>query len=96
MIRIVLDTDHPKGGSDLYCPQTFCDWCGERIDRADDGNFEYRVGNDAQPEGPIMFTHKRCSWPFREAHGGQGAWYWDELSRFPIQVAANLEQGTQL
>lgn len=75
----------------LYCPIIRCDWCGERIEQATDGNVEWRMGEGPEPTtGEIFFTHKRCCHKFEHHNGRRGRWYTTELIAFPVQVAANL------
>jgi hypothetical protein len=65
---------------DRECPVIICDYCGEEIKTAADGNYQYRfqVGEE---RAAIFFTHKKCGHAFDETHpsGGGGAMELDFL-----------------
>src|SRR5262245_1737485 len=89
-IRIVLEQHAHEGSPDLFCPQVFCDHCGERITGV--GNYEYEMDLEAvEPvSGALFFTHKHCCYAFEQAHGGRARWHTDELQRLPGYLASNL------
>lgn len=90
MIRMVSEINHPRGLPDLHCPQTFCDWCDERIGDAADGHFHWRLDARGQPiEGAIYHVHKRCNRALEASMPGR--WLWMPLTILPVQIAANLE-----
>ncbi len=80
-----------------YCPQVFCDYCGERIERGNDGLYEYEVSDDGKPiDGRLYFVHVgRCCRAFRAEHGADGhgnrLWFDDMLSRLSVYLANNLK-----
>lgn len=78
-IRVVLD-------GDAFCPRVFCDQCGQRIERAREGNYQWWLDGD----GTLFFTHKRCCRAFEENHGGRSGWCWGELSALPFYLVQNL------
>jgi hypothetical protein len=57
-----------KGNLDCPCP--VCDHCGRVIERGDDGNYEWTVDEEGNPNSPLFFIHKRCSYDFEKSHGG--------------------------
>lgn len=76
------------------CPQVFCDWCGQRIERAADGNYQWVMWDNRKVvyEDAPIFTHKRCCWAFEHhnaaPHRHFGAC---DLQCLPIYLANNLE-----
>ena len=66
-LRIVLMRGH-------YCPQAFCDYCGERIERGEAGLYEYEVDRDGTPvDGVLYYVHAgHCCRAFRAEHGADG------------------------
>jgi ribosomal protein L24E len=91
-LRMVLETG-AKGEQDLYCPQLFCDYCGEQIEAQGNGLYQVRDGEPVT--GEIFFTHKHCNHAFehfnRPAEGAR--WYWVDARDLPLQLAANLGMG---
>jgi hypothetical protein len=76
---------------DRYGPKLFCDQCGEEINDAQDGNFEYQVDGTGAPLAGIFFTHKRCCYAFEMQTRREGLdWYAEELPVLPFRLAANL------
>jgi len=67
-------------------PILVCDHCGQRIERASDGNVEWRRGDDK-----VFHTHKRCSWAFEGAHGGRAKWSASEIDVNLLYLAHNLQ-----
>lgn len=82
-IKIVLDNN-------LYCPKIFCDYCGNEIEDAKQGNYEWKSGFNAGFTSEIFFTHKQCCFPFEEQHGGRSTWMTGELQVFPLFLKRNL------
>jgi hypothetical protein len=77
----------------LFCPQVFCDLCGEQITKATNGNFEWLVDEKtAEPStGYIYFTHKKCSDGFRKnSKYVRTTWFCDELEMLPFMLKNNL------
>lgn len=93
MIRMILEVNHHRGEEDLFCPQVFCDLCGERIEAS--GNVLYMSGRKGPLTGEMFHTHKRCNRTFENRNPPpEGArWYFLELCHLPIQLAANLGYG---
>jgi hypothetical protein len=75
-----------------YRPVVACDHCGEEIDDARQGNYQWRVEENGNPAdgGLIFFTHKRCCRPFEESNGGRVGWCWTPLSCLPVFLVNNL------
>jgi hypothetical protein len=88
---MTAEVRHHLGEPDIQCPKTYCDVCQQQITDAREGNFHWRIdGIAADPvDGQIYHVHKRC-WRRLEA-SMPGQWLWEELSRLPIQVGANLQ-----
>ena len=85
MLRIVRENGQ-------YCPVVVCDWCGQRIEEARQGNYEWEVDEHGLPAtGEIFFTHKQCCLAFEEAHGGRSHWFASELSVLPVYLSRNLK-----
>lgn len=54
-IRLVLDQRHQRGEPDITRPAVICDWCGQEIERAEQGMYVWdgRLGSGAaQDAGP--------------------------------------------
>ena len=49
----------------MSTPTVYCDWCGEEITEAAEGNYEWPLWTDEVEE--IYYTHKRCCWAFEQA-----------------------------
>lgn len=82
MIKIVVDQGR-------YAPQAFCDHCGKRIERAEDGNYEWKGQLSSGDAGDLYLVHKACSYAFKQATGDshQAA----DLTLLPIRLGNNLE-----
>lgn len=80
----------------LYCPQVFCDYCGDRITSG--GLYEYEIGADCKPvDGQVYFVHAgRCCRAFRAEHGADGygerIWYDNPLSDLLKWLSFSLGQ----
>ncbi len=76
-------------------PRVVCDHCGEVIEDARTGNYQWRVDDrgGCAEDGAIYFTHKGCCHDFEAARGGRGHWSWAPLSCLPVYLAANLRSG---
>lgn len=93
--------DNAEWGGTFY-PIIVCDFCGERITHARNGNFLWLVcwedlhsaakqHTDIPQPAQLAFTHKRCNHAFEAAHTPEGSrWFSDELPRLPGQLAGNL------
>ncbi len=69
-------------------PTIVCDYCGEVITSAADGNYQWR--QTAEGEGAnVVFTHKKCCHPFEHHTGGQ--WNAISLSWLLGFLAKNLD-----
>lgn len=89
MLRMVLEVNHHQGKPDLYCPQTFCDTCGERIEDARQGDAHRRLDERGRPiDGVVYHVHKRCNRALEASMPGR--WLWEPLEVLPIRQAANL------
>ena len=74
-----------------FAPQAFCDHCGERIEKAAEGNYEWHpTGDFEQGEvSEVYLIHKRCTQAFEQATGRRP--YTGELTVFPVYLSNNLE-----
>jgi hypothetical protein len=73
-------------------PVVICDQCGEPIDDARDGNYQWQAPLDpGMSRKFVFFTHKGCSYDFEQARGGGGAWYAMELTELLPHVAIGLK-----
>jgi hypothetical protein len=73
-------------------PVVICDACGEAIDNARDGNYQWQAPIEpGLSRKYVFFTHKRCSHIFEQARGGSGAWYAMELTELLPYVARALQ-----
>ena len=70
-------------------PKVFCDECGQVIERAQDGNYEW-LHNPVPGREGLYFTHKTCSNAFEAQRGGRAAWWSGELRWLPAYLAYNL------
>jgi hypothetical protein len=72
-------------------PQLVCDFCGEVITDAQDGNDQW--SDAAREDGattPMFFTHTACCAAFEDAHGGSATWQAIGLECLPYFLARNL------
>lgn len=65
-----------------HCPMVLCDWCGQRIAKATEGNALWFMAKDREEvlsvttrdrmgrpvRGQIFFTHKHCDWPWEQVN----------------------------
>ena len=74
------------------CPIVICDWCGEEIEDAKKGNYEWRqMKYENEKDGAqIFFTHKQCCRQFEEHNGGRLCFFAEELEIFPLYLKNNL------
>jgi hypothetical protein len=69
-----------------------CDHCGEQIESASQGNYQWRMRNDGSgTDGAVFFTHKHCCRAFEAANRGDVTWAWGELACFPVYLGNNLQ-----
>ena len=78
-IRIVANNEHQSE------PAVLCDYCKGRIERAEDGNVEWRRLDVAE----VNFTHKQCSDAFRKANPYVTLLM--ELVTFPLRLLYSLK-----
>lgn len=85
-IKIVLEKDR-------YCTKVFCDHCGQIIEHAHQGNYEWRYIK-GQIDGEIFFTHKRCCRAFEftntDYNGQRITWMAGSLTDFVLFLKNNL------
>ncbi len=75
-----------------FWPLVLCDFCGERIADASDGNVVWVA--DEAADRPLFFTHKACDHAFESANPAPESswgWYWCPLEALPIQLGTNLK-----
>jgi hypothetical protein len=84
MIKIVVNDEGQ------HAPQAFCDHCGKRIERAEDGNYEWQGGQMTSGNASDLYlVHKACSYAFEETTGKPHRTA--ELTLLPIRLGNNLE-----
>jgi hypothetical protein len=72
-------------------PVVVCDQCGEPIDDAHDGNYQWQAPLDPGLSRKfVFFTHKSCAHAFEQVRGCSGAWYAMELTELLPLVARAL------
>ena len=74
---------------EVYAPVVVCDHCGEQIENAAQGNYQWRVNREGNLMGAVFFTHEKCRDDFEKAHSGVW-WYARELSSLPLHLSNNL------
>jgi hypothetical protein len=78
------------------CPIIICDYCGEPIEDARNGNYQWVLSADYTALGSeIYFTHKKCCHPFEEYSKAVSSdkhlmWSSWELRDLPIYLGTNL------
>jgi hypothetical protein len=75
----------------LSCPTVVCDHCHQPIERAKDGNYQWRM--DLPSPQPMYFTHKRCCLAFEDSRGRRAPgvlWGSMELSVLSVYLERNL------
>jgi hypothetical protein len=73
------------------CPTVVCDFCGEEIEDARDGNCQWRMGEEqAGPGATLYFTHKTCCHSFESANPGSD-WGAQELDHFMVYLSNNTK-----
>ena len=102
-IVMELEERHQQGEADIWCPVIYCDFCGKRIQRADEGVFLY-AGVSGKPNR-IYFLHARApyhchvkfeaSHPNREGPLGPNHWSWNMLDDFISYLTNNLTPNTE-
>lgn len=73
-------------------PQIMCDYCGDLIENAEDGNYQWNHAGGCE-EGqlaPVYFTHKRCCHDFEQEEGPCGGWSAVGLQALPFYLVKNL------
>ena len=67
-----------------------CDHCGNQIESADDGGYEWLQPDDTEPGKlvDVVFLHKDCSYPHELASGS--LWHSMELSVMLPYLVRNL------
>jgi hypothetical protein len=78
-----------RGGRSVPC--IACDQCGEVIETATDGNYEWAFDGPGKDQRAVMyFTHKKCCRDF-ESTNPDRLWLATELQLLPIYLANNLK-----
>lgn len=73
---------------DGMAPVILCDWCGERIADAADGNYAWGEGNNGD-QIPVWFTHKRCHHAWAAKYPDRDL-FAEELRVLPLFLHRNL------
>jgi hypothetical protein len=81
---------HPQTPG-LFIPVILCDFCGERIERATEGNYSWGEPDEETGHAAVSFAHKQCQDALDAAQGAR-ADYCEGLTRLPLYLAANLDQ----
>jgi hypothetical protein len=72
-------------------PIVVCDHCGEPIEDAGDGNYQWLAETEHdRVRRYLFFTHKGCCDEFEATRGGAAAWYAMELIDLLPFLARNL------
>jgi hypothetical protein len=74
-------------------PVPFCDYCGEEITKATNGNYEWERNPAALDEpATIYLSHKHCTRQLEQAkYSGTGLWSNMELQVFPIYLGNRMQ-----
>lgn len=74
-------------------PKIVCDYCGEEITTAEDGNYQWShaEGCEERQTALMYFTHKRCCRPFEQSSADPYAWGAIELTALPHYLMKNLK-----
>jgi hypothetical protein len=72
------------------CPVVVCDFCGEEIQDAKQGNAEWKFDEEKGSGATIFFTHKKCCHTFEQKNSGVhfGA---EMLDHFLVFLANNVK-----
>jgi hypothetical protein len=71
------------------CPVAVCDFCGQEIEDAKDGNCQWKMGEEEAGQGATLyFTHKKCCRAF-EATNEAPLWGAQMLDHFLVFLANN-------
>lgn len=74
-------------------PVLFCDYCHLRIERAADGNVEYRYSTTDKRTSYLKFLHKKCDRGYRHYDPddplNDSLWMWSDLPSFLDHLAHN-------
>ena len=77
-----------EGRGALCCPVVLCDYCGQKIERAAEGNYQW---NMHRRDAPVFFTHKACCRAFEEQNESDGVfWGAMPLECLPVFLLTNL------
>lgn len=75
-------------------PVILCDYCGEPIADARDGNYHWQADEaafgDERSRRFTFFTHKACCGVFELERGGAASWFAMELADLLPALAASL------
>lgn len=58
MIKLELEIRHMDGLPDITCPKFFCDFCGKKIERIEQGMYHWHEKNYKPVDEAIMILHK--------------------------------------
>lgn len=95
-IRMVCEKRHHKGKPDVSYPAVFCDVCGERIEKAVDGNVYWNPTFDSEKDAfygsrwAVVFTHKGCSRDGGAESVDRMNLFWQPLEHFVVFLGRNL------
>jgi hypothetical protein len=80
-----------KAEGNLSKPVILCDYCGQEITEARQGNYQWRMSESGKGvEGKIYFTHKSCCHAFETANPDP-LWGAMELDCLPVYLSDNLK-----
>lgn len=86
MIRVMAE-----GG--LFKPVAVCALCDRQIENAQLGAYLWKIDPDRGEllTGETFLLHKgECLRTFEKVNGGRRWWFWEELTRLPGYLAANM------
>ncbi len=73
-------------------PIVVCDCCKKQINRAIEGNYEYKFDEETwETDGEVFFIHKTCSFEWAQSKGGLQCWLSDEITNFLMYLENNLK-----
>ena len=72
------------------CPVVVCDHCGQVIEDARDGNYQWQGAMQEDEIALMVFTHKACCDPFEHAHRHEEPWCSIGLDALPHFLLHNL------
>jgi hypothetical protein len=94
-----IEVRHQKNGPDLWAPVFVCDWCGKKIERAEEGMYQFWMAVGDAPHDPtLVTTHKiiegqraACNQLWEKAHEREGYLHgWMDMANLMGYLINNL------